>query len=356
MKKKIFLVLIFSIIYLYSFYKIKSSFKKFEKNLKIFKKNEEENFDTKCCDKNITALVFYGRKQNVEILIKYLIANLRKNGGILDKIKFAVKTNNTNDLNYLNELLKLYPKEFSNTNFDPENKNGYASMYDILKDDEYFFKIDDDIVFIKKGTFENMFIEYTRNNHMFLSANVVNHPRLSEIHAYHRAIKPVCKNSACNYNKLFFCSKGPASFNNWWKEVDCAKLAHESFFDNFKNNNLKVYDFGLWDFHRIEYHRFSNDFGLIDFDHVDYPRYSINFFLSQGKYVNKISKDYLNTPHKGDDELIISHLIPKKTKKHTFSLGKTLVCHYSYFITFNGLNKYGHILASYKKISETYLN
>ncbi len=142
MKKKIFLVLIFSIIYLYSFYKIKSSFKKFEKNLKIFKKNEEENFDTKCCDKNITALVFYGRKQNVEILIKYLIANLRKNGGILDKIKFAVKTNNTNDLNYLNELLKLYPKEFSsNTNFDPENKNGYASMYDILKDDEYFFKI-----------------------------------------------------------------------------------------------------------------------------------------------------------------------------------------------------------------------
>jgi len=50
---------------------------------------------------------FFGRKQNVEILIKYLIANLRKNGGILDRIKFAVKTKNKCDLDYLNELFKL---------------------------------------------------------------------------------------------------------------------------------------------------------------------------------------------------------------------------------------------------------
>ena len=46
MKKITLLVLTFSIIYLYSFYQIKSSFKKVENNLKTFKKNEE-NFDIK---------------------------------------------------------------------------------------------------------------------------------------------------------------------------------------------------------------------------------------------------------------------------------------------------------------------
>ena len=91
-----------------------------------------------CCKTNITALVFYGRKQNVEILIKYLKVNLRKNGGILDRIKFAVKTKNKDDLDYLNELIKLNPNEFSRAEFDPGNKNAFASMYDLIKDDEYF--------------------------------------------------------------------------------------------------------------------------------------------------------------------------------------------------------------------------
>jgi len=214
-------------------------------------------------------------------------------------------------------------------------------MYDLIKDDEYFLtmtKIDDDIVFIKNRTFENMFIEYTSKNRMFLSANVVNQPRLSDAYAFHGVIKPNCNNSICDYSKISFCAQGPISFNNWWKEVDCAKLAHESFFEHFDKNNLKAYDFGLWDFH-----------------HIDFHRYSINFFLSQGKYVNAISQDYFNTQNQLDDELIISHLIPKKANVHTFSLGKTLVCHYSYFPTVDGLGKFDHILKTYKKISETYL-
>ncbi len=66
--------------------------------------------------------------------------------------------------------------------------------------------------------------------------------------------------------------------------------------------------------------------------------------------MNKISKDYLNT----EDELTISSLIPMKTNIHTFSLGKSLVCHYSYFTTFDGLVKFSHILQTYKNISDTY--
>jgi hypothetical protein len=332
MKKIYFLIImtVLAVTYFYAYhlkYPVKTIFS--TSVIKEVCKNQEKKIKNKnFFDKNITALVFFGRKQSVEILIKYLIVNLRKNGGILDRIKFAVKTKNKDDLNYLNELIKLYPNDFSKAEF-----NTFASMYDLIENDEYFFKIDDDIVFIKNETFENMFIEYTSKNHMFLSANVINHPRLSDVHAFQGAIKPECNISYCNYSKISFCAQGPVSFNNWWKEPDCAKLAHESFFENFKNNNLKVYDFGLWDFHHVQYHR-----------------YSINFFLSQGKYVNKISKDYLNT----EDELTISSLIPMKTNIHTFSLGKSLVCHYSYFTTFDGLVKFSHILQTYKNISDTY--
>jgi hypothetical protein len=305
--------------------------------LSFFKNNKKTKQYLNRTNKNITVLLFYGRKRNVQILMKYLIPNLRKNGGILDKIKFAVKTKNKYDLNYLDQLIKSNPNEFSKSLFDP-SINKYNKHYNLLKDDEYFFKIDDDTLFIQNGTFENMFFEYTEKNHMFLSANVVNHPRLSDVHAFLGAMKPNCNlDSTCVFNKLSFCSQGPVAFNNWWKEVECAKLAHESFFENLKNDNLKVYDFGLWDFHYGGYHR-----------------YSINFFLSQGRHVNKISRDYDNTPNAGDDEYIISHLIPKKTKKHTFSLGKALVCHYSYYITLDGLLKKKRILSNYKKISESY--
>ena len=193
MKKIYFLTIIVALSFTCFYaYHMKYSIKNLVSNKEECNNQEKRIKNKNYFDKNITALVFFGRKQSVEILIKYLIVNLRKNGGILDRIKFAVKTKNTDDLNYLNELIKLYPNDFSRAEF-----NTFASMYDLIENDEYFFKIDDDIVFIKNETFENMFIEYTSKNHMFLSANVVNHPRLSEIHASYGAIKPVCKNSIC---------------------------------------------------------------------------------------------------------------------------------------------------------------
>ena len=85
---------------------------------------EREQNDSKS---KITALVFYGRKRYVEILSKYLIANLKRNGGILEKIKFAVNTKNKEDLDYLDELIKLYPNEFIKNKF--AKKGVFANLY-----------------------------------------------------------------------------------------------------------------------------------------------------------------------------------------------------------------------------------
>ena len=53
----------------------------------------------------VYALVFYGRKAQASILIRYLEKNLKINGGVLEKIVFSVKTKNKEDLKYLNSII-----------------------------------------------------------------------------------------------------------------------------------------------------------------------------------------------------------------------------------------------------------
>ena len=107
-----------------------------------------------------------------------------------------------------------------------------------------------------------------------------------------------------------------------------AAITHESFFVHYKNKNLKIYDFGLWDFHSLSY-----------------TRWSINFILFKGKYV----KDLKSKP--GSDEHSISVEIPKEHNKHAYALGSALVSHFSYYDQYDYLSK-TDILNKYAIISK----
>ena len=199
---------------------------------------------------NIIALVFYGRESSVSILLKYLEKNLKSNGGILDKIVFAVKTNTTQDIKFLDKYLEFKNNnEYERKNFGAYNKH-YKELYKNFHDNDLVFKIDDDIVFISNGTFERMIEEYLKNDLLILSANVVNHPVLTYVHEKIGAILPFI---------LFKMENGTKSSNNIVQKLSKRKkvskypvigaITHESFFTHYKNKNLKIYDFGLWDFH-----------------------------------------------------------------------------------------------------------
>jgi hypothetical protein len=72
-------------------------------NVMLIQNNNDcslETFKLKSNIRNIIALVFYGRKASVSILLKYLEKNLKRNGGILDKIVFAVRTKKPEDFKY----------------------------------------------------------------------------------------------------------------------------------------------------------------------------------------------------------------------------------------------------------------
>ena len=291
--------------------------------------------------KKVYALVFYGRRKQASILLRYLEPNAKQNGGILDKIVFAVKTNNTEDLVYLETIMNQNKTYFERVTFS--NTNQYTEIYSTLDDDDLIFKIDDDIVFIADGTFERMYDEYIENQLLFLSANVVNHPLLSYVHARMRAVLAFYEKTPDNwvrYKNKTEIDDTPATKNTYdawgtWLSCDkCAAMTHHSFLYHAERNNFHIYDFKVWDFHSSVY-----------------TRWSINFVLMRGKYVNKI-KDWF--PDMDDDEVAISHKIPEILKKHAYALGSALVVHFSYANQYDYM-KNTSILEKYDNFSKKYL-
>ena len=53
---------------------------------------------------------------------------------------------------------------------------GVSSMYKEHDPDKYYIKLDDDIMFIRNGSFEAMLQEKQKDRFWLVSANVVNHP------------------------------------------------------------------------------------------------------------------------------------------------------------------------------------
>ena len=126
------------------------------------KKSSLETYKHKQIYGNIIALVFYGRESSVSILFKYLEKNLKSNGGVLDKIVFAIKTNKTQDIKFLDKYLEFKStNEYERNNFGAYNKD-YKRLYENLHENDLVFKIDDDVVFIADGTFEKMIEEYLK--------------------------------------------------------------------------------------------------------------------------------------------------------------------------------------------------
>jgi hypothetical protein len=287
------------------------------------------------------ALIFYGRKAQAKILLRYLEKNLRVNGGILEKIVFNVKTNNKIDLEYLDSILKQNKSYFEKRIF-PANYD-FKELYDNLPDEDLIFKIDDDIVFIAPNTFENMLKEYLINNLIVLSANVINHPFLSHVHARMMAPIPFYENNdnrtwtrdenskTLDRSECRFGDYGP--FSRWWSNGKCAAIVHESFLVNARNNKLSNYNFLKWDFHQ-----------------GGYERWSINFILFKGEYLKQLKSRFPSI----EDEVAISSEIPKIYDSHSYSLGSALVVHFSYFSQY-GYLKNTMLLQKYDEFSSEFL-
>ena len=142
--------------------------------------------------------------------------------------------NNRADLEYLDSIIKNNTKYFQRLVVEGGNK----WIYTAIEDDDLIFKIDDDIVFISNGIFERMLEEYFTEDHLIISANVVNHPLLSYVHATMKAISPYYEVSKFKWTKSnnetnldnSECKKGNYDpHSNWWSNPKCAAIVHKNF-------------------------------------------------------------------------------------------------------------------------------
>lgn len=103
----------------------------------------------------IVGLVFYGRRQFVDILDCYLRRNLVSNGGMLDMVQFVVHTRNKADQRWLQNLVRRdhlegqYQLQLEDTDRSGWKQwgKGFSQIWKNLTDpDTIYVKIDDDIV------------------------------------------------------------------------------------------------------------------------------------------------------------------------------------------------------------------
>ena len=307
--------------------------------------------------RNVIAYVFFGRREFMKILFRYLDSNLKENGGILDKIVLSehlLGSEKEQNKKYLTEYLANHKTGYELIGQIGDHQ--FTQLYTILHDDDLVFKIDDDTVFVANGTFEKMVEDYLKNDRFITSANVVNHHTFSGIHRNMNILIPfyefenntwiegskeqllylkgvVQKNNEtstfekCTSNRLL----------NWRTKPQCAAIAHENLlYHAYKTKfNLSLYDFNIFDLYSFKYEAFR-----------------INFILFRGNVVNKMNIKYKNV--ESDEEIITKHL-PTDNNRHTFAIGSAVVSHFAYSTdgNYQYLSK-TNILSKYDKLSIDY--
>ncbi|CAL8463666.1 g3200 [Coccomyxa elongata] len=319
---------------------------------------QRSSLQMKAAGKKVGALVFYGRRRYAKLLNMYLERNLAANGGILDEVVFAVRTDDAEDLNFLETLLMRHPQVYRRSHgpsirpFDTAAH--WQKSYSITRNDHIYVKIDDDIVFIQDGAIEMVVEEKLRGRYLFVSANVVNHPLLSYVHAHLGPLLPFQPPSeslnSSNSHKPFVVTdnatvldESPARTSRygagdacWWADWQCAAIAHYSFLHHLRAGSLGAYDFNTW-----------------DLSYPEYQRWSINFFAFNS---SDLSGPLITDER--DDEVYISQLLPAFRKQHAAAVGRdALVVHFAYYKQEQGLlHNASDLLKEYDRVAELYTN
>ncbi|KAI9796671.1 MAG: hypothetical protein M1825_006520 [Sarcosagium campestre] len=305
----------------------------------------------------VVALVFFGRRDRVSILDCYLKENLVSNGGILDEVQFVAKTEDKEDLKWLDKAVAgtvSYTKISIRKGEVGASHLLFANAYDALERNTLYVKIDDDVIFIGKDSLRSLV--QTKRDHpeyFMISANVVNSPVVSWIHYHLGVVHPFLPelkapedNSTDPSNswrtselpvwngpdgfKMTLDTLPPFKGHRWlplgkgqntdatpialteyaphgpgWNKWAIAAQEHYSLLKNVEDDpELKRYKFPIWE--------------------TVYLRLSINFIVFSGD-------DILDNGKMPDgDEEYLSVILPKKLGRHVAIDGSAVVAHYSF--------------------------
>lgn len=123
----------------------------------------------------IIGLVFYGRREFVEVLDCYLKRNLVRNGGVMDEVVFVVNTKNKTDLDYLDRIVNGtvgYKKRLTEGKLD-----GWTEKWELAERGNIYIKIDGKFCFVNESLrYQRDVFPAVRGQYMLQSAFAASSP------------------------------------------------------------------------------------------------------------------------------------------------------------------------------------
>jgi len=243
--------------------------------------------------KRIVVVTPAGRKQYLEILVKYIL-NLRE---VVDEYRMWVNTTNDSDIKYMEQLQSEHP-DFIKLEYlsVPPNGNSTVNLIypNCCENNTVYVKLDDDIVMMEGiNEFKNfLHFRITNPEYFLVYSNILNNSIIAHIHQ-----------RLDNLN----LDHGIAGYNC----TDDIGWMNPNFSENLHNqvlaNELSSFHFGIWKL----YH---------------YERVSINCISWLGEEFSKFNGNV-----GGDEEQWLSCDKPSQIQKMNAIYGGFVCVHYAFF-------------------------
>ena len=202
----------------------------------VFVCNSSHSPEIDSWDGSNTLVVYTGRWNFLRILFPYVYRELRKNGGVLDRVLFMMINYDSETLDNLSHLTKMANKILRQDVFEmhfmgskpgtllPTKVRYPAAYYEVFTEllqnsSNRYFKIDDDIVYIHRGTFKNILDAKNSRCCLLHFANTITNWRCNIKHQE----LGVYDSEVVNPQKLKF-GFDPFAYCGW-KSQECAELA-----------------------------------------------------------------------------------------------------------------------------------
>ena len=284
----------------------------------------------------VYACVFTGRWMFLRVLLPYLYRELRQNGGVVDRVLFAMLgyTNDTQvKLQHFstaaNSILQDEVFQFVYLRKDPTETHDqlklapfYTEFYYVVlqrllqNPNDVYFKMDDEMVYLHPNVFGSMLKNKNTSDCFIHFGNIVTNWRCNwfhqEIGVFDKKVNP--KGLKIEYNPFGECG---------WKNAECTEMVLRAFLHHYHKKQLSKY--------------LVPGRSLTTKGH----RFSINFFLLDVDIVN--IKQMMELGPIRDDELWWSSKYSGKASQPNCIVGEALMVHFSYSTTVKQMLELGFL-------------
>ena len=145
-------------------------------------------------DVHVHGVVFYGRRETVEVLNCYLQKNLVANGGWLEDVRFVVNTDRDEDLDWISRTTKAIPGYTmvhleAGTDHHDYERLWREAIHQKERYKHIYIKFDDDLVWLSNTAVEEMVTSLYNHDEAFaVLGNLINSAALGFMHLHQGAI------------------------------------------------------------------------------------------------------------------------------------------------------------------------